>query len=182
MGCDCYVSLPPNVRIDDVRRVLARLYGHEDGGAYTKIRGVSLTSTGNQPTMAVLRIDDYRSIEACPTCGAPKSSGTKGAKSATMYYHFEGPGGRRRVSLGHSYAERIAAGRRLIAFFGGTLVYRDSDDSGETSPDRVDEWNCPEDGNPWNYLQMRIKAVQPLSNANIAACEEMAAYKGKGGD
>lgn len=90
----------------------------------------------------------------------------------------------RSVSLGRSYAERIAVGAALCDFFGGKLVPNDCADTLVVYevPAKSDVENAPEDGEEWEDLQTRISFVKPLTEADIARWRKYAVYDGEGGN
>ena len=77
-----------------------------------------------------------------------------------------------------STAWNIAAGRRLIQFFGGKLAYTDYDRSyDETVPPKQNGENAPENDPFWSVLQERILKETPLSPEEIEDARQFAAYK-----
>lgn len=155
MGVDTRISLPPNVRVQDVASVVGALAGLTGSlGSGAGVRGIETV-----PQMC--RIGLWRA-DRC---------------FATFNFHFEGYGGRRAV-VGRSTAFNIAMGRALVDFFGGWVDYSDSDDEDEdyVVQDKPDPENCPEDGAEWDDLQRRIASVKPLTSAEIKVWAPCAAY------
>jgi hypothetical protein len=170
MSVDTRVSLPGNVRVDDVASVLGKLFGlpstldplGPDHGVACRVSGAHVRQCADIPTMVriELRKANGDHVFACN-------------------YHFEMPGGRRLLSAS-SRAETIAAFRGVADFFGGKVDYGDWDSeyADHSVEDKPDDENHPEDGEPWNTFQTRMHAVKPLTRAQIKACKPHAAYDG----
>lgn len=170
MGVNCNISLPANVRVDDVASVMGAAAGCEvrkmllngtDSWA-VRVLGVDVRGSDTCPGMAVITIHN-------PTLDSESKH--------WCYYHFEHRGGRRLLSP-KSTAFWIAVGRRLVEFFGGRIDYRNCADVGFLEiPDKPDGLNHAEDGAEWDALQMRIAAVKPITKAEWRSLDAVAAYK-----
>lgn len=165
MGIDARVSLPPNVRVNDVATVLGALLG----------RPVRREPMGDIWHAAV---DGVR-VESAP--GLPQCANICLSHNGTDYdrylFHFEGHGGRRLI-IRRSRMEHIALFCELARFFGGSVDFNDHDecDADFVVEDGADEANCPEDGEPWRRLQERIADVRPLNDRYVASHARDAAY------
>lgn len=158
MGVDCRIQLPHTARLRDVAQVIGILAGHK-------------VTTEEYPTVVGIRFSTYNEMPECCRIlfeheGEPRQ----------VLYHFEFNSGNRGM-LPRSTPFNIALGRALVDFFGGTLDYQDCDDVSEDYrvPARTDI--NAEDGEPWEQLQRRKFALQPLTAEDIAACAEFAAYQ-----
>src|SRR5581483_9606267 len=123
MSVDCHITLPDNVRVDNVADVIGIAAGlkpvweYSDNGKHkwVKVRGVEARSSGVVPGMALISI---RSTGHLLVDGEDQHSG---------YYHFEACHDGRLLSV-TSTAFWIAVGHRLVDFFGGSIDYQDCDD------------------------------------------------------
>ncbi len=182
MGVDARISLPGNVRLRTVIDVMAKLLG-------APVKKEDLNSRGH-PGAWYARADrgvvEYQIHDSMPECVGVTihqiDSALIGQKSYHFLYHFEFGGSRGRGSsrgmMSRSYASNIALYKRLADFFGGTVDYSDCDsnDCDYVVPAKTDSKNCPEDGDPWQNLQKRIMAIQPLTNEEIDALDHLATY------
>lgn len=160
MGTDCRIILPDNVVVGNVSKVLGRLAGlpverhhHDPRTWWAKVKGAKVETT-SVPEMVMIRWGDRHTT-----------------------YHFEyGPGGR--LMLPRSTAFWLAAGNRLIEFFGGSIDWNDCDatDVDREFPAKTRAENSPEDGEPWYDFQDRLMALKPLHRDEIEAMREHAAY------
>lgn len=168
MGIDTKISLPPNVRVQDVASVMGALLGLPvhlevcDGGLarqvrYALVRGASVKGYEAIPQMC--RIEIRRGPDLV----------------ATPHFHFEMPGGRRLVTMRMS-AKNIALAKAVVDFFGGSVDFCDCDDEkvDYVVADKGDDLNHPEDGEEWEILQRRLVEVKPLSKKDVQACESLA--------
>lgn len=160
MGVDCRIILPENVNVRNVANVLGRLAGlpverhvHNPRTWWTVVNGVKVDTT-SVPEMVMIRWGDRHTT-----------------------YHFEyRPGGR--LMLPRSTAFWIAAGNRLIEFFGGSIDWSDCDavDVDREFLAKTRDENSPETGDAWVAFQERLLALKPLHHDEIAAMREHAAY------
>lgn len=174
MGVDMVISLPANVQIRDVAKAIGKLMGlpsfmeelsGSSGGLYVKVDDVEIKTS--QAFSDIVSID----------IGGKGKSLVDGYDERLFFYDFEGTSGRRHIRT-RSYAVNIALGRRLVDFFGGWVNYCDYNDNKDyVVPDKSDEENCPEDGEPWQAFQDRIHALGPITKAEIKECKQWAAYK-----
>jgi hypothetical protein len=170
MGIDCKVSLPANVRLSDVAKVIGVLLGCEVSKRYlgkgswsAQVDGVVVQQCS---TVGLASIDINKSTEGGELC----------VLSALYHYEFS-RSGRRGLIFG-STAKRIALCRALAKFFGGWVDYQDCDKRKQDYmlPDKTSTQNSPEDGKEWHVLQNRILKLKPLTSKDIEACEKYAAY------
>lgn len=181
MGIDAVLSLPGNVRLQDVKEVLWRLYGTEEkqvlyvpGSDFTYGELFIATSVGYhdqtfllcaEPGEDLRLLNNERSEFAIP-CDR-------------FFWSFEGGNGTRRL---HRIANpwTIAVLKALADFFGGTVDFDDSDDS---YADHVvepgsNERNCPTDGYAWQGLMGRLADVGPLDQETRARDDSNAFWFG----
>lgn len=181
MGIDLKLTLPANVTVSAVADVLGRLLGcpvvrrplsagggPESRGAWSAdVVGVTV-SPSNMPECAKIEV-------ASPLQGC----GRQGCGSRRFLYHFEFDSTGARGIILRSWGEHIALAVEVARFFGGRVLYSDHADPAESfvEPAKSDALNHPEDGAPWQDLQLRIEALQPLTQEQIAGAERFAAYK-----
>jgi hypothetical protein len=167
MGVDARASLPPNVRVRDVARVLGILLGVpfsldalNGDGVYCNVLGADVRGFVDIPEMSwiILKMPNGNTV-------------------AQYNFHNENPGGRRLLT-GRATAKTIAAFRHACDFFGGVLDYNDCDDEDRdyVVPDFDDDSNHPEDREPWDRMQRRMAELKPLSRKEVAAFEDVACY------
>lgn len=164
MGVDVRITLPGNVRVKDVAIVLAAL----DGASVTKRDLVGGSYAARCEAV------DVKGLPDLPECAEITWEGTSGARRWLYHYEFDGM----RLLMPRSTDWNIAAGRRLIRFFGGKLDYNDCD-SGEWNEvvrNKPNSANCPSDGAPWHKLQDRLLAVTPLTTKEITEAAKRASY------
>lgn len=160
MGVDCRINLPDNVTVGNVAKVLGRLaglpverYQYNPRTWWAKVDGVEVETT-TVPEMVVIRWSGRHTT-----------------------FHFEyGRGGR--LLLPRSTAFWIAAGNRLVDFFGGRIDWNDCDtkDWNRRVRAKTREQNSPEDGEAWDDFQTRLLSLKPLHRDEIDAMRKHAAY------
>lgn len=172
MGVDTKLSLPPNVRVDDVADVIGVLRGREvelmaldQTSIVARVRGVEVKGSASIPQMCTIII------------WLPSVVGEEAVADSSYFFHFECRGGRREMSA-RAMAANIALFKAVAEFFGGIVDYNDCDDEDADYivPDKSDDENHPDDGEPWNSLQQRIAKVKPLKRSQIKACQALSAY------
>jgi len=172
MGVDCRVTLPPNVRLGHLRKVIGAVCGcpktdaklDKTGGVYARVDGVRAITT-TVPEMVTIIIDRQT---------------VDGQTGHHVNYHFESDeGGGTHAMLPPSTAFWIAVMRRVVTFFGGRLDYNDSDETDwdYEVPFKSDAENCPQNGEKWNDLNRRILAIEPITEEEWRGCDQYAAYK-----
>lgn len=172
MGVSCRVTLPPNVRLGFVVKVIGAVAGcpvrseslDKTGGVYARVDGVRAQVT-SIPEMASIVIERQT---------------VDGETSHYVNYHFEGDdGGGTKTMIPPSTAFWVAVMRRVVKFFGGKLDYNDCDEkrTNYSVPFKSNRENCPSDGEPWNDLNRRILAIEPITEKEWRACDKYAAYK-----
>lgn len=153
MGVDCTVHLPDNVRIDNVLKVLSKLAGNpgelksfrDHKGQYADVSGYKTDNSVGSPGFTSVIVDHNGGGRLC-------------------FYSFEPEkGGRMFMATASAFWQAVAIG--LAKFFGGKVDLSDCDDEDVDMqfPDEGREKNSPTDGEPWQNLQERIVAVQPIS-------------------
>lgn len=179
MSVDCRIFLPPAVRVNDVADVIGALVGlkpekrkfSQSDGYSVHVGGVNVVATsGSVPTMLNISLtapDGEKLVD--------------GEQSHFVYYHFESldPAGKPcRLLMPKSTAFRIAVGRGLIRFFGGSLDYSDCDEAevNESRKAKSVSFAHAEDGDDWYALQDAKLAVPAITREEIAACAKHAAY------
>lgn len=153
MSIDCRISLPCNVRIRAVAKVLAALLGHP---------GEKMQLPGTRPSWAAsFPIVKLKSADI----GDPSVAWIE-INDRMFLFHFELRGGRKGILLPKSH-ENIRLFKALADFFGGKVDFDDCDDVefDYIVKDKKDEQNCPEDGEAWTNLQERFLAIKPLKKS-----------------
>lgn len=174
MGVDCNIVLPHNVQVQYVAKVIAKLAGAPS-------RMVPLGSS--HPNSKYVKIDGLKveGVVEVPELNRISVSLPDGTLSVQYHQEVSARWAGCKLMLPRSTAFWLAMGRRLIEFFGGGLVYSDHDFDGktfnETVPPKSNDENGPEDGDPWQSLQDRVHAIQPLTRAEIRAMRRYAAYE-----
>jgi hypothetical protein len=187
MGVDTRVSLPPNVMINHVAEVIGKLLGAPS--KLTVLGGSPYGNCNRDP----LGHEPHGTCDGHPSYGVDVAHTTTESATAVVecanirvaipgdeprrfFYHFELPGGRRGITLHSATARNIALAHAIVDFFGGRVDDNDSDRTcvDYEVPDKSDDENCPNDGEPWHSLQRRIHALQPVAplhrrfEANVA--------------
>lgn len=165
MGVDCEIHLPDDVQIRDVADVLGILAGNKKewreskGARWVGVENVSIS--GNTfPGLACITL---------PYCATKRDE-------IYVLYHFE-PGCGGRLLMPRSTAWWIAAGKRLVDFFGGSIDFNDCDDSDvDYERPKPRGRNNPENGEPWRAFQEALFAVEPLTQEEVDACAKHSAY------
>jgi hypothetical protein len=174
MGVDIRILLPANVRVDDVAKVLAILDGVP---AKKRQLGNWWLQPPCQGESYCADVDvDVAGAEKIPSCAHIDWTGASGKR--LWLYHFESDNGWR-LLMPRATAWNIAAGRRLIRFFGGKLDYNDCDSTSwnEIVHAKSSTVNAPNDGKPWHNLQDRLLALTPLTQEEIESADKVASYK-----
>ena len=168
MGCDTYITLPPETRVGDVAKVMAALAGFEK------------TKDPLQETF-VTKVEGWK-IEQTPGLYETVSLHLKGdmldGDNAHMcFYHMEGDRYGNRIVSASSTPFWIAVGHGLLKFFGGGIDYNDCEGTGpDLEMDRPRECNAAEDGQEWTDFQQDIFDIQPVTKQDILDAAEHAAY------
>lgn len=169
MGVDTRITLPENVRVSDVTRVIGiaaglkprRYYFSNGDGWCVDVPGSKVSTTG-VPEM--VRIELFGDL-------------IDGKKQHEVFYHYECEQGGRLLNP-RSTAFWIAVGKRLVDFFGGELIYNDCDNKVDYSvlaKPRID--NSPSDGHLWYNFQERLEKVVPITKEELKYFDSVAAYK-----
>lgn len=170
MGVDITLSLPGDVRIRDVADIIGILAGcpiteHTGNyGTFKMVEGVKILGCNEIPCSEIVFT-------------APKGRTLiDGEDAHTVLFHYEGVKYERSM-IPRSTPFWIAVARRLVDFFGGTLVYQDC---GTGRPNyrkpKPRKSNNPEDGKAWHKFQAAKYGVRPLTMADVVAADKWAAY------
>lgn len=170
MGVDCKITLPANVRIDDVAKVIGI-----SAGCPKEKRPLG-PSYPNSFSIHVKNIayDILQTMPQAPTIVINQDC-VDGLKHHVMFF-FEYKG--KRLLNPRSTAFWIAVAHRLVDFFGGSIDYRDCDDVevDYERPEKSNAENCPEGGNDWDVFQERLWALEPMTTEEMKRFEAVAAY------
>jgi hypothetical protein len=168
MGVDTRISLPSNVRVRDVAKVMAASLGCK------VTRRIIPRSSGIFAECEDVKIDSASMAELC---NIELHNCTVGSESQWFLFHWELSGGKKGM-LPRSTAINIAIGMRLIKFFGGSIDFQDCDSTqiDYIADEKSNDENCPTDGREWDNLQKRILAIEPITDTEIQECEKFAAY------
>lgn len=173
MGVDCRITLPPNVRLADVAKVMGIAAGLPwekqfagrlpDGLWFVHVPKVRVSS-------------GCRGLESCANIEFVGET-VDGVSGHHVLYHFEGKDGNR-LMLPRSTAFWIAIARRLVDFYGGVIDYADCDDVYDdyAVPFKETALNSPKDGAEWEAHRDRVAAVKPITSDELEACKKFAAY------
>ena len=172
MGVDCQLTLPGRARVRDVATVAGILLGCEKDRQRLG-RSAAFWSCEAHGVVVI------PAGESLPECCAIIINAPD--QQRRLLYHFEWSRGTNgtaeRGMLLRSRAENIALFRGLADVFGGIVTYADNADTDE-------DYVVPEnpligaiDGDEWSDWQACMYAVEPLTKADIEACEPFAAYK-----
>jgi hypothetical protein len=173
MGVDTRLTLPGNVRVDDVADVMGVLAGlkpeqyeiDRSGGVFVRVPGVSVQTTSIATMVEIdLKVSGGHTL-------------VDGQPHHTVPYFFENVGGRR-LLLPRATPFWIAVCRGLADFFGGSVDYSDCDSRAVDY--RVnfkrDAENHPTNGEPWDEFYRRILNLTPLTKGDLRAVAQFASY------
>ncbi|KKN89755.1 hypothetical protein LCGC14_0236010 [marine sediment metagenome] len=170
MGVSTHITLPAQVRVGDVAKVIGACVGlkkkwHDLGRGHKSVDvvGIKVLNT---------------SVHSMVRIVWQNGKGNSHLKSGDLYYHFEtGDERSGRLLSCSSWAPWIALGRRLVDFFGGSIDYNDCD---STDIDYQQRWKIclclADDDEEWDDLQERIMKVKPITEAEILAADRDASY------
>jgi len=174
MGVDTIVTLPAQVRVRDVAKVISILLGNE--------KNVEKIGSSNQFEVAYPPVeikDAYpgSALIEVSCANAPKIADVNGSGKRVISYHYEWGDGSKRGVLLASTASSIALGVALVNFFGGSVNFNDCDDVDVDykQPTRSDVRSKKDSA--FINLKKRIIALQPLTEEQILIHEKKAAYK-----
>jgi hypothetical protein len=169
MGVDTKIMLPGRVRLQDVARVLGALAGCK-------------TELKVKPTYVYCQVDDVKVDNShTPECANIRWTGGGELKpDGYVMFHYEPCEFDGRLLMPRSTPWWIAAGKRLVDFFGGKVDFNDCDDVDvdyeRPSPGDI----APSDGEPWREFQRRMSEVKAITAEDLAANDKLAAYPGRG--
>lgn len=161
MGVNTKISLPPNVRLRDVAMVIAALDGVELKKRTLDAQKGSYAARSEKVWM--------ETVATIPECAYIYWINANNVQRRVMY-HFEWeskPGWH--GLLPNQSDWWIAAGKRLVNFFGGEVDFNDCDDEccDYQQPIEPDNLNHPTDDKPWHDLQDRLLRIQPLTEEEV---------------
>jgi hypothetical protein len=210
MGVDLNLRFPGNVQARYVADVFGKLVGCE-----SSMEPLQAGHWPGEPTPRCCAVKGVE-LEACqpvPVCCFFNIRPPGGRDAWKVMYHFEFGcdqeddrwcfEGQRGIIL-RSTRKNLAIARRLVMFYGGSLIYSDHADNDfheaiQESPfdskvycirnsegEEVGVWfaakpdslNCPHDGQPWQDLQDRVHAVVEVTQDDIESEAEYASYEG----
>lgn len=163
MGIDCTWTIPAPARIRDVADVIGMLLGcpkelrplgDMEGSFYNHVEGIEFRRFDHSATGLVV-----------PECTQIVIHAKRGG--GFLYHHEWGAFGHHGI-MEHSCPENIALFVSLCSFFGGEVDFDDCDDQKVDYREPVREDIHAEDGQPWDHFQMRMHAVEPLTEEDIA--------------
>lgn len=173
MGIDIRITLPGDVRVDDVARVMGVLAGLP----------AEQYSLGSSPSIFVRVKRATVENTTFPDMAQIVLSGqmVDGDIAHFVNWHFEG-NGFDRICFPPSTAFWIAVSRGLVDFFGGKVDYQDCDES-EVDYQRDYHLslvsNCPTDGPEWDAFETRILNLTPITAEGLEEARTFAAYKNR---
>jgi hypothetical protein len=167
MGVDCRVFLPARVRIHDVATVIGAALGNE-------VERLPLGTNTRDGTYARVRNTE---VKPSSVAGCAEIHTRDGDAARYFLYHFEGDEDGSRCIMPRAWARNIALCVRLAEFFGGRVDYSDSDDREIDRFVHEQPDISAESGAAWERLQERLAAVQPITEAEVAAYERFASYR-----
>ncbi len=167
MGVDIRCVLPGNVRVDDVAKVIGIAVGlkpeyrkfnmgNSDGGA-TYVDGITVNAAGSVDTVQINFDGRY-----------------------ALYFFEPDIAIGKRLFYPKSTPFWIAACKRLVDFFGGTIDYNDCDEKAVDYRVKAksNSENCPSDDEPWETFQQRLLTVPRIHKSEMV--NPKAAYDGNG--
>lgn len=172
MSVDTRITLPSGVRLDDVADVLGIIVGlphavepmeSHPHTALLCVEGVS-TRSSHAPEMAIIALEGPM---------------VDGGNLRHAYYFFESdsnvwPRGSRSI-LVRSTPFWVAAGKRLVEFFGGQIDYKDGDDI-EVDFQAPEDHLAQSDGEAWVRHQHDMDQVVSLTMEDLVAAKKHAYY------
>ena len=171
MSVNSLILLPPDVRIHDVAMVIGILSGlkpHKQmlsGGGYAcHVDGAKADSCQNMPEMSTITVTGDL---------------IDGETNHYTTWHWEPDNNTKGERLLYPKANAfwIAVGRRLVDFFGGSIVYCDFDNKVNYSAKKPRRRNNPSDGDQWHAFQDEMLVLNPLTQSELEAANELSAYK-----
>ncbi len=174
MGVNCKIMLPNNARLTNVAEVLAILSGQQPRKEQFQ------SGDGWAVRVDTIRYRTHDYLPQCPTIEwIQHSTVDKVEEYHSVMFHYEPEHGSHRLIMPPSTAWWLAAGKRLVDFFGGELDYNDSDstDVDYRKRKKSDEVNSPEDTPEWEVFQQRMFEVKPITEKEIKDMVKHAVYK-----
>lgn len=174
MSVNCKIYLPPQTRLRDVMQVIGLLLGcsgrvktfdHGDGNHLV---------VANVKTKVIPEMDDCCDI----VVKKPDCSIVRYLWQWEADYREGGIPGEKLI-MPRSNGRGIALGKRLVLFFGGTVIYRSCDrtDPNNSYVKTARYGHYPTDGKEWDDFEREKAAVLPLTDDEIEACVPLSAYK-----
>jgi hypothetical protein len=171
MGVDCRLEMPGYVEVRDVAKAIGKLLG---------CKSIQEELGWGRPT----RVDGVR-VRNSSVVGLAEIDVVTPVLRWLLLYHFQGNGGTRAILM-RSRAKHIALLKRLADVFGGTVDFDDCDETraDHVAPERPEKF-CFGGDDPdassaaWTAWQDELHAMEPLTEDEIAAFEQYAAYQGR---
>jgi len=173
MGTDCQILLPSDVQVRDVADIIGACLGQP------KTKRPFSSGNGWAADVDGVGVSSFRKDSGLASCAQI----TVKDKMYVMFHfeasHYSGVPRGAKLLMPRATAQWIAIGKRLVDFFGGDLFWNDCADNDK--PDYSVRWKSPSkvspDGNkPWQDLQERIMAIEPITKAELAEAQTHAAY------
>ena len=170
MGVDALIKLPPDVRIDDVAKVIGVLAGLPIEKQPLDANGTWCIRVNGAKAEGILNI---------ASCATIKIHGklVDGEEDHHVMFHYEPDDGIDRLIMPRSTAFWISIGKRLIQFFGGKLTYSDCVGGIDEQAEKPRQSNNPTDGKPWQDFQQEIADLKPITKPELKAANKVASYK-----
>lgn len=171
MGVDSRITLPGNVRVQDVADIIGILGGLEpkkryfdDKSFHVTVPGVKITPT-HAPYVVEIQLTSEDGVYLID-----------GEYYHSVLYFFEHQGTDKLMNP-PSTAFWISIGRRLVDFFGGKIDYNDCDNvkNDYSVPYKSDKEN-QQSSTDYHEFQERIISISPLTEEDLDEAEKLAAY------
>ena len=175
MGTNASIKFPAGTRMKDVANATGILLGctkkwtEAHNTRWIDVAGVTQT-TSSIPEMAYINIQ-LKDVDNPAARAIRESDGDIYA----LTYHFEGEHDGPTI-LPKSTAAKIALGKALVSFFGGSADYNDSDSVDVNIRVSPRKPIAPTNGKAWDDFQKALDELKPLTEKEIAAAERYAAY------
>jgi hypothetical protein len=188
MGVDCRIQIPLDVPIEEVADAMGILAGlpiqtktiESCGQAipYPVVQGITYKMYDKTPGMVDILLNKETVIDAL----------VDGDNMHSVYFHhcsYDEPNGKVcNIMSPPSTSFWCAIGKKLVNFFGGRVIFNDSDYEKGTNVYTskrhcpVDKWGrIPSDGKPWDKYQAAFAKLSPLSANDLERAGECAAYE-----
>lgn len=170
MGTDCNIYLPASAKISDIAELIGILVGMKKkqetltgGGWYVSVDGVRVRVCESVPEMVIINLEKNEFNAQMAYCHF--EAGRRHGKSMSGY----------KLVSSSSRPIWCAIGKRLVAFFGGFVVYSGSKDRA-TPEQSAHKDNDAGTNKEWQAFQRRMWDVTPLTKAEVNTMKKHAAY------